>query len=56
METYDTYADIIEELDANANLTGKSQDFIIDLVEKKPRYLSERQVEWIEDLKRQHLL
>lgn len=56
MESYDTWGDVIDELDAVANLDRKSQDFIIDLIEQKPRFLSSRQIEWLKDLQRQHLL
>jgi hypothetical protein len=56
MDKLEDYWDIIEELDANANLDRKSQDFIISLVDEKPRYLSPRQVEWLKDLQQKHLL
>lgn len=55
MEKFDDWADIILELDVNANLSHKDQDFIISLVEEKPRYLSPKQVKWIEDLKERYL-
>jgi hypothetical protein len=53
--TYEKWKDIIGELDAHANLDKKSQDFIISLVEKTPKYLSVAQVKWIEDLKERYL-
>ena len=54
MENYENWAEIIEELDINVDLFGKSQDCIISLVEKKPRYLSDAQVIWIKDLCHKH--
>lgn len=56
MYRYDEWADVISELDANADLPRREQDFIISLVEEKPRYLSQRQVEWLEDLQRRYLV
>jgi len=56
MERYDDWKDIVEELDANADLTGKSQDFIIHLIEDPPRYLSERQLDWLKDLRDRYLV
>ncbi len=55
MNTFEQWADIIDELDAHPDLSGKSQDFIIDLVEQKPRYLSPKQVAWLENLKERYL-
>lgn len=55
MPEYDDYADIIDELDAHADLPRKSADFIADLIERKPNYLSLPQIEWIEDLQRRYL-
>ncbi len=54
--SWETWEDVIEELDACPDLTGKSQDFIISLMERRPKFLTSRQVEWLEDLKRRHLL
>ena len=45
MEDFKDWQDVIEELDANA-----------DLMEKKPRWLSEKQVDWIKDLQERYLL
>ena len=56
MERYDDWKDIVEDLDANADLTGKSQDFIIHLIEDPPRYLSERQLDWLKDLRDRYLV
>lgn len=52
---YEDYADLIAELDAHPNLDRKTQDFIIDLLEKKPRFLSPAQVKWLDDLEERYL-
>lgn len=56
MNEYDDWADIIDELDAHAELKYKDQDFIISLKEDKPRHLSPKQIKWLEDLKERYLV
>jgi hypothetical protein len=55
MPNYSDYADIIAELDACDRLPPESADFIIDLVEDEPKYLSEKQVAWIKNLQQRYL-
>ena len=54
--TFSEWEDTINELDAGPDVSKKEADFIESLLEKRPKYLSSRQIEWLEDMKRKYLL
>jgi hypothetical protein len=53
----ENYLSLLEELEANVQeVTTKEAMFIASLLRKKPKHLSYRQVEWLEDMRVKYLV